>query len=90
MNHHRIYIQLILTLHHFAHKIDTMRRSAGKFLQRSARALEQVGFGLENTTTSQGTRSLIPFAALSRTFADSSDQLLKTALYDFHVENGGA
>jgi aminomethyltransferase len=66
-----------------------MRRSAGKFLQRSARALEQVGFGLENTTTSQGTRSLIPFAALSRTFADSSDQLLKTALYDFHVENGG-
>jgi len=67
-----------------------MRRSAGKFLQGSVRALEQVGFGLENTTTSQGTRSLILLAPLSRTFADSSDQLLKTALYDFHVENGGA
>jgi len=63
-----------------------MRRSVRNLLARSARLLEQQGGHVGNTTTNS---VVAPFAMASRNFADTSD-LLKTALYDFHVEHGGA
>lgn len=65
-----------------------LRRSASKLLGRAARALEgQSYYGLQNTTTGQSVGG--SFAMVARTFASDAD-LLKTPLYDFHVENGGA
>lgn len=64
-----------------------MRRSASTLLRRAAGALEGQSLGgLQNTTTAQSVGA--PFAMVARTFAHDAD-LLKTPLYDFHVENGG-
>ena len=65
-----------------------LRRSARNLLGRAAKALEgQSNYGLQNTTTAENVGA--PFAMMARKFASDSD-LLKTPLYDFHVENGGA
>jgi hypothetical protein len=65
-----------------------IRRSARTLVGRALRALEnQQTSGLQNTTTSVHVGA--PFAMASRKFASDAD-LLKTPLYDFHVENGGA
>lgn len=70
---------------------EKMRRSVGNVVARSIRLLEQQSqcshvFG--NSTTSASASLVAPFSVISRNFADASN-LLKTPLYDFHVENGG-
>ncbi|WPT17487.1 Aminomethyltransferase [Picochlorum sp. SENEW3] len=63
-----------------------MRRSARTLVARAARALELQG--VNTTTTSSSAQVAAPFAISARSFANDAD-LLKTPLYDFHVENGG-
>lgn len=64
----------------------TMRQSARTLVARAARALELQG--VNTTTTSSSAQAAAPFAISARSFANDAD-LLKTPLYDFHVENGG-
>lgn len=64
----------------------TMRQSARTLVARAARALELQG--VNTTTTSSSAQVAAPFAISARSFANDAD-LLKTPLYDFHVENGG-
>eukprot|EP00889_Picochlorum_renovo_P004420 jgi/Picre1/31450/NNA_006802.t1 len=63
-----------------------MRQSARTLVARAARALELQG--VNTTTTSSSAQVAAPFAISARSFANDAD-LLKTPLYDFHVENGG-
>ena len=64
----------------------TMRQSARTLVARLGRALELPG--VNTTTTSSSAQVAAPFAISARSFANDAD-LLKTPLYDFHVENGG-
>lgn len=68
-------------------KIIIMRRQAAHLLRNALRSGEASASSARNTTTPSLTGVPIVNVAV-RTFADDAN-LLKTPLYDFHVEHGG-
>jgi hypothetical protein len=62
----------------------SLRRSASALLSRAVRAATDGATGKTSNTGGPA-----PFAAVARRMFASDADLLKTPLYDFHVENGG-